>query len=1353
MKNILPQSTNVFQKIILKTYYSIVCHKLAAKYKFQLHVLTLFIKQLQLASILLSQLKSVQYYSESSILVKTLSVSRFDLLMAKNDQIKSFMTVCLIFIFTNVMIKFIISSQLIMKKRFCFKAFILLSNLGDWLMFTFLLIPYTLFTFDCVQGYFTQYSVVYSGYSPFNEVLYAPFIVIGFLCMVLDTLLNTLFGNIPKFSKRNPSRVFSLVHIQELLCIFAIGLFLSFFNSQYSTYIYLVISGYNLYAYYYYLPYTCMIFNKANTIIWSSVLAGNILSIVSKVMNDYYIFEVNFVILYIFLVLINIESLNKRIEKIQQQEAKNPYDHELKLRVSILNTSEQDITQTIFDHFKEANEKFPSFTIQYIWESILIKKYLKDTNLSLMKVVKVNTYKFKNISTITYTGEKMLTYPYRLETDFLLYAVFQKTNKSKKDINKDLALIKNFSFYNKIRELDEDILKFLLEFILCLEGDSNSKVIKKGIEKIGSFIKTYRQLSKKMIRKFGIDKKLAKLYGGFLHNILKCDEGLHILASFGLDNNSDQKIFGDDSEFDKANPTLVISGWYKNIGTVLYANSSIYSLLKINNESSLIGTSFTKLIPRPFDTIHDHVLYRYLFNRNSTELTRGHLFLLDSNGNCIEVTMHFKLSFYHCNPYFIANFKVINSNKSMILCSYEGQIYSHSEKFKDLLPEGESNLFLLMPGLNECLSICEWGNSFEFQAFERNFYIKKMRLEIDGYKMMVLYFGDKEMLERRKSRLYLKKNVQIQDEEVTKIEKHQTGINDSEMKKQFGMNDNAFEDRININSSRRIGKFLNLSIKVLLFTEFAISFSILIVILQIIQELSVNSIISDIGMMRYLSTSILANTQSVDFLYQGYPVAYTEDYYKSSIQTNANKLKSLIEQYRSINLPFLSEKIQYFSNEYIKMFSFTDDIYSEEYMTVLDSIQIIITKANLVVHIDSSTYTSNNTEILEIYRNVPSNYLKGLQSTIMKIIKDLLDSLGKVFRYMEYLELICIIPPVVLILISAFLLYKVEKSNAMFWNLLLRVSKADMIETQTNIIDRLYFVHEFEYINENPISKNSKNLKHSMVIIPLIKIFGLVVIVISFYLSLTFGPQATLSQMLYSGLNHTNYGGMRRMLTPLTLYWSRESLLEASNHTSYIQKIPYYEISSSYEELENTIDMLLTIQKNLMKTLNHLADKRYNYDPYINLMLGNACEVIDNIENCSQTLVSKGIDSGMKEYLQTLQTQYRISKGSLRSESLLRIENYSKNVEKSFVFGLTVYENYTNEVLTQLKTDMVLTTVGFIILNIIYFFLFLNNLATKIVKELENKDEILRVFYLKKNLITQKSTKNSTFSKKSSSIK
>ena len=109
--------------------------------------------------------------------------------------------------------------------------------------------------------------------------------------------------------------------------------------------------------------------------------------------------------------------------------------------------------------------------------------------------------------------------------------------------------------------------------------------------------------------------------------------------------------------------------------------------------------------------------------------------------------------------------------------------------------------------------------------------------------------------------------------------------------------------------------------------------------------------------------------------------------------------------------------------------------------------------------------------------------------------------------------------------------------------------------------------------------------------------------------------QPLVRKLLQSEFNHTNFGGMRRALSPLTLFWGREALFQSQNMTSYINILPSYQISDAISQLNYRSQQFITIQNDLMDSLRTSILNQLSFTEYKKLMFGHTCEFL-TIEDC-----------------------------------------------------------------------------------------------------------------------------------------
>lgn len=1354
MSRLLPEGLPLMKKALFKLYMNL--NSTSKGYRRVNYLIGLFgtiIRQLHFVSIAIFSGSHIKNYSNTGYLPYVLTIIRLDSLIISLGFQDYFTILFILLISLNALSKIVLFIQYYTKTNTFIYIPLLVAKITSWIILNIFQIPFFFYGIMCIASLISSNlkdSEYLGGFRPLTLVLGLPVI---FLTLVLYCIciFDCLLGNQPKYTDKSYTRAYSIIQVREIGFIILVSIVKMFVDSEYLLHLYAVIAFYNLYCYLYYLPYFSMTYNVLNAQTWITVIVSVFLVYISLRYDNFYITELNFLFLYGISILLNREAFRRRIEYIKNvQSIDNPYIHELKLRQFLfsekfdLNDPPAEIIAKIYEHFKVANKHFIYFKLQYIWESLIIKRYTKDIHLSILKAVKVNTCLYnKAPHNSVPTKQGNYSYKYTLEIDYFLYSMFQKGLKKLSGKNLDLTLVRYFSYLNIFKELDNDITHALIEFTLSITSDTTSNRINNKILEIGKMITQYKDMAKDILKKFGMESKFTKIYGSFLRDVLNLEEGKELLKECGIYSQVGiTSLTKERSDFDKTGPVLIISGWYKNIGTIVYANASVYSLLNISNSNKLIGTNFTMLIPQPFDTIHNNVLFRFLFHRNGIELKRAHLFLLDDSRNCIEVVMNFRIAFYKSNPYFIASFKPMLPAKNLILCSPQGLIYSTSEKVRRFFPSLTKNIQTSLPNISKYLEKYESEKIFEYHERDLRFLMKKSELSIDGFEMMIIYFIEHEFDDDASDmpQNAKRKKVHIEDYFTEDI-KQNNSVKGKDFKRLDLSEKVKSDDNAQLNVGNRAARVLKISIRSLIGLEFILTLTILLIILQIIKSVSVNIIVFDLGLFRYLSSSSLSNSFSLLLLQRNFTLAYNETFYKATLLAAATMLEGLVGKYKEITTPILNEKKYYLNEIHLNMFKLEGTDFKQYDSTLLDAVNSVIQCSKLISKTNLTDVEELENRVMFMMRNVPSNYMVTLNYTVGKIMDDLINSLNIIFSYLQYVELLCIFPPLVLLLISIGCFYFIEITNRKIWNLMLNSSVDSLLHTRIKLVDRLYYVHEFEYIAEESGHKIRKGLYKTMVFIPFFKVLLLAIISLGFYLAITYGPQSLLLEMFKSELIHTNFGGMRRILTPLTLFWARNAIFEASGLPSYTNILPSTNLASSENELHYRIDQYQKIQYMLMSSLFNEAQSKFGFEKYMQLMIGDACNIINTIDNCTSTLVNRGLDPAMKMYLYTLEMQRRMAKiQGFNPLGLIKIEKYSKLVEKSFVFGLQIYANYTEDIVIELKNQMSLTTYLFFFFIFLVYILIIHKIADNMTSNLKNKVEILSVFSARRHEHSEKAT-------------
>ena len=148
-----------------------------------------------------------------------------------------------------------------------------------------------------------------------------------------------------------------------------------------------------------------------------------------------------------------------------------------------------------------------------------------------------------------------------------------------------------------------------------------------------------------------------------------------------------------------------------------------------------------------------------------------------------------------------------------------------------------------------------------------------------------------------------------------------------------------------------------------------------------------------------------------------------------------------------------------------------------------------------------------------------------------------------------------------------------------------------------------------------------------------------------------------------------------------------------------------------------------------MNSLHDSIQKQYSFSRYVELMKGNACDIITTVSDCSHTIANYGLDTATMIYIQELETSANIANNTYFDNSqIILIENYSKVIENSFVYGIQVYTNYTDGLINQQESYMILTTVGFFLIVLLWYIYFLHTLVDRMKDELQKKSQVLELF-------------------------
>ena len=167
--------------------------------------------------------------------------------------------------------------------------------------------------------------------------------------------------------------------------------------------------------------------------------------------------------------------------------------------------------------------------------------------------------------------------------------------------------------------------------------------------------------------------------------------------------------------------------------------------------------------------------------------------------------------------------------------------------------------------------------------------------------------------------------------------------------------------------------------------EILVTLGIVLLIYQIIWSVSVNTIIFNLGSMRYYSCLIATNVRSLDLMSRNFTLAYSESTYRNSIYTTSLLTKTYLNQYKTISIPLTNEKMRYFDEVIVDMFAVKEDSIENYKSTLFDAVNRVVEYSLIISNTSLENFEGIYDEFLFLYRNVPCDYIKVLNETVMSI--------------------------------------------------------------------------------------------------------------------------------------------------------------------------------------------------------------------------------------------------------------------------------------------------------------------------------------------------------------------------------
>ena len=1197
-------------------------------------------------------------------------------------------------------------------------------------------IPIALYGLMCVLS-FIGVSVQPNEFS--NEFI-EPSLVLSLLILFLTLLYFTslffdiVFGNQPEYSENSSSRAHSIIQVQEYFIIIVIIAMKLVISYKYNYILYIVSSSYMVYSYYAYLPYFSTLLNYTALISWAGILLETILLLISLLIGDNMIFQINFLFLLPAIAVISWSVITKRINYIKNlKEPPNPYLHELKIRFYLFSLADEiteEDTARIFKYFKQAGDRFFHFPIQYIWESIIINKFMTNPLLSLRKLAKIETSQNYKKESYDFTFQNFYSYPISLEIEYYSYALSSRINKLHCVNDNEKAFLTYFNCAKEYSCLDLVVTESIVELISLISSDCKTRTLESKLLASSKLIYKLQAKARKIFKKFGMKKEFCVLYKSLFQDILKAEDFENIFQVMDAEFNDNTGLLKEFGMNDK-DPMLLISGYYQDIGEIIGGNKGVCDLLGFESVSQIVGKSFKEFLPKPFSLISNEMIIMYLFYCNELDVPLSTAFIIDINKNCIKVSVNLRIIFYKNRVFIIAKLKATNPAQTIVLYDSEGSVVSSTKKAKTLLLEVDENGFIILSDIRNYIATYENDCFVEYNENGISLLVKKSSFVIGTFSIYSLTIEDhKHLLKRRSKALTTQlKQKKIEFLELSQIQPRNQKNSNLPRKSSTLQNIPQAYDFTNdtVLKTTRFISILSITIKSCVCVHFMLSLIIVIILFEITSSLSVNNIIFETGLMRFLSASILKNIRSIDLVSQNYTLANPSSTYVSALLANSFKLDALLHTYKEFQIPVLNKNQYYFDTTTLFMYNQQGQLEKD---TLYDAVNQIVLCAQIIAN--SSNFLSQESQICKLYAysNIPSHYLPTLNNTVFDIMTDLMSSIDEIFSLLSYTKLICFFPPAVILLVSLYCLSKIENLNKAFWLKIGSVQFHRLLQVKATLIDRLSLVHNTDFVEEG-VAVPSAHSKHyrSLIFWPSLKLLMYALITVAFYFSIAYGPELLLSSLMKLEVQHTCIGGLRRMLSPYTLFWGREAILEASGSDSYIDILKLYEVPSAVSEMHRWDDYFVYIQDFLMNQLHDSVQSRYRYSEYLELMKGDSCSIVNTVANCSGSIVALGVDTGTKMYLQELEINAEVARTvGFKAANLKKIEKYSKAIENSQVFGLQVYSNYTDGLISDMKNTLMVEVWAFFILIGAWYALMMHGIIKEIMKNINEKMKILSIF-------------------------
>lgn len=1284
------------------------------------------IKQLQFQSLVLLSTENKNPSSYDSSISQLLNYIRFDLNIINVAGQSTFTYFSLSIVFSIFIMFLLIFSQLRVKRKVLIKPLIVFIATVTWIIENYLMIPMVIYSTIYIQHCWfvnDDYVNVYDKKLVFNEALGLLFVVQ--LCMLFSLIfLNTIFNYTSAYSyETSYSRAHSAISIKQIVFLFLISIFHIVMDKKYFLYMSIAVGSFMLYNYIEYLPYYSNVDNMIDGGLWLTLTTSSILSLINDYTSNGFETVICLLILIPFLYYILFTGIKKNLERKSMSSEESPYIYELKIRKLCFSKKkiDEETAKKIRNLFNQVTKKFTEFKLIYIWECNFELKYSCDFTFAMMKLLKM-VFASKRPSFLAKQEKVFYSFP-DIESQYFYYNLFKKITKS--TTLKDLILLKYLKNFSKSNLLDADACKKLIELIdvnLSSSHYSAHIISKKCLDFYKALIEKDRIMDT-YLKNYEQDTDSMTQYRNFREQLFSASDPNIKSQNDKMRESFVNKLLGNNSEFNC--PRIVVSGYPKEIGTIIFINTAAIELLGAHKSADILGMNFCHLIPPPFDKVHQNVLERFLLFGNKTELKRPHLVVLDSEGFCIEVTMQFRLAFHSQVPYFIVDLIPRLPRECLILCSPEGKIYAFSQELNGIVTKEMLNIEQLLPGILDCFAMHPSNQTFVYKNADKNEMIKRIELVIDGEILNVVYlyedestfnFYHQEMNELKNFSKQSSVMSKTKDPKVyTKKQSFTKRKNRTSVSVEVKATLNAVDNTDKINSLSKNLNYFNFAIT-LLFIIFAISLTLAQLYYTDNKILCV--IIEELTTIRYYITSIVLDIRSIE-ISSNHLTAKSHSQYVNMITENVGNMSLLLHNMKDYsNIYHIEDRLK---NEQLLILTSFQGKFSSKDINLYEGLLEYISKTEMLIANNFSNYD----DIAYIETNGLNNLFNSINTTSYKVLESTISKSKQVSQILSLIKSVLFIPILILVVFSIIIFFPLEKINISQWTILNNISNQTFLLIRLKTIERINQLHQPIIDMEATVSRNRKI--YSVIwkkYMWLILVFAIIIIV--YYLLINFIIEDSLLFLIESQQRHWYWGGLRRSLIPKTFLWSRESTLSLYNESLYEKFTEFQEIRSIEKEFKKCANELNYVNRKIIYEVLDINRFFFDFYDYLDLYSGNPCEVLSMISNCSVNMMRYGMYSAMNVFESDL--DYLMDIKNDNWEYLAQKENtvYSM-VEAIFAvnsfFGdmATFYYDKYSKILTGL-------CVAFCVLSLLFYFYFIRREIAKMKEGLLSRNQISIMF-------------------------